>query len=451
MNYLRDNKNIYRLLIILVIAGSLLRLFVCFQHNPLDYLFSDPLRHWLNGARFFHPDIIGASDPFLYQVYIFILRVLTGDNRYLIAITCGILSAIMPWTYYRSVREFGFSRNSAMVVWALIAWMPSLFTIYHYIAMETILMPLLGLSIWMTGRFMRKGTMGAWIIVVFCWTLACLTKATVVPLAAVCLIYSLWILKDRIGQPCPSTECKERQDNTAPPYHPNNSLMKSRIRYAATGLLLVILLFLPNALRTKHYLGFFAPLGNPWIVKIQHYSGAREIKIDSGKSKFRFASPSVTIRPLTPLSLWAIRRAWEDTTVIVKIDPANGEKDWQRTYQALNIGWKERSLQLMENVILFLFSPSWPDCNRHEWDGWLTHHLRWLWIPLIFFVFDCNLREFWRQQFCLIPVAVTVFPLFLAFQNLATTEGRYRKPLEPLLLINLVWSVIPSASSGRKS
>lgn len=418
MNSLRDEKSICRLLIVLVIGGSLLRLFVCFQHNPLDYLFSDPLRHWLNGARLFHPDLMGMSDPILYQIYIFILRGLTGNNRLLIASACGILSMIMPWTYYRAGRELGFSRNSALVVWALIAWMPSLFTIYHYVAMETILLPLLGLSLWMTGRFLRKNSMDSWLIAVFCWTLSCLTKATVAPLAATCLLYCWW-------------------------------RKSGRIMNAVTGLLLAITLLLPNALRTRHYLGFFAPLGNSWIVKIQHYSGARQIKIEFGASKYWFASPSVAIQPLAPLSPWVIRRAAEDTAVKVKVDPVNGEKDWQRACQSLNVDWKERSLQLMENVLLFLFSPSWPDGNRHEWDGWLTHHLRWLWMPLIFFVFDCNLREFWRRQFHLIPVAVTIFTLFLVFQNLATTEGRYRKPLEPLLLINLVWSVMPAASSKK--
>lgn len=420
MNSLCKGKCIYRYLVALVIVGSLLRLFVCFQHNPLDYLFSDPLRHWLNGSRLFHPDIIGMNDPILYQIYIYILRGLTGDNRYFVALACGILSVIMPWTYYKASRELGFSKNSALVVWVLIAWTPSLFTIYHYVAMETILLPLLGLSFWMTGRFMRKDSLASWFVAVFCWTLACLTKATVVPLAAACLLYC-WRVKSW------------------------------RIMYAATGLLLVIMLLLPNALRTRRYLGFFAPLGNSWIVKIQHYSGAREVKIEFGANKFKFASPSVTIQPLEPLSPWAIRRAWEDTAVKIKIDPAKGEDDWQRAYQALDVGWKERSLQLMENVVLFLFSPSWPDGNRHEWDGWVTHHFRWLWAPLIFFVLECNLREFWRQQFHLIPIAVTIFILFLVFQNFATTEGRYRKPLEPLLLINLVWSVMPSASSRRNA
>jgi hypothetical protein len=50
-------------------------------------------------------------------------------------------------------------------------------------------------------------------------------------------------------------------------------------------------------------------------------------------------------------------------------------------------------------------------------------------------------REIWKRRLHLIPVATTVFILFLALQNVVTFEGRYRKPLEPLLLLNLIWIV----------
>jgi hypothetical protein len=50
-----------------------------------------------------------------------------------------------------------------------------------------------------------------------------------------------------------------------------------------------------------------------------------------------------------------------------------------------------------------------------------------------------NIRQFMSRRFEFIPVAVTIFTLILAFQNVVITEGRYRKPVEPLLLLNLVW------------
>jgi len=95
--------------------------------------------------------------------------------------------------------------------------------------------------------------------------------------------------------------------------------------------------------------------------------------------------------------------------------------------------------QWRENIILFFFAPSWPETGTNEWDGHLEYRTRWVWAPLTLFVFVCNIREFVRRRFDLIPVAVTLFTLFMALQNLAILEDRYRKPVEPLLLLNLVW------------
>jgi hypothetical protein len=60
---------------------------------------------------------------------------------------------------------------------------------------------------------------------------------------------------------------------------------------------------------------------------------------------------------------------------------------------------------------------------------------------LIVFVLSWNVYRFLQGCLDLLPVAVTLFTLFLLLQNVATAEGRYRKPLEPLLLMNAVWLI----------
>lgn len=410
MTTLEKSKRIRYFLIALIILGALVRFFICFQHNPLDYLFSDPKRHWLNGQRLFSPDLMGAGDPLLYQIYVFILRAFAGDNRYVIALACGLLSMLMPWTFYRASREFGFSRNEGLGAWCGIVWLPSLATIYHYFMMETLLLLLIGLALWMTGRCLRVASILSWLVAVVCWILAVMTKPTIFPLALCCLAY-IWFRRS------------------------------CNWRWAVIGAVVALVMMIPNTLRTQHYLGFIAPLGNPWITEIQHRSGAREIKIHFNGGTWGFASPSVAIQPLEPLSPWMMRRALEKTTVTVYADSTHGMQDWRNAYDQLQCGWKEWFLQLKENIVLFLFSPSWPDSNQNEWDGWLNYQLRWIWAPVMFFVLDCNVREFIRREFHLLPLSVTILMLFLMFQNVATTEGRYRKPLEPLLVLNLIWAL----------
>lgn len=397
---------------IAIISGSLARIATCFQHNPLDYLSSDPARHWRHAGIFFQPRLMELSDPIGYQFYLLLLRALTGDNRYLIVTLCALLSVLMPWFYYRASREFKMSKERALAVWAVIVWTPSLFKIYQYFMPETLLLALLGLSLWMTGRSLRRGDFASWIIMVVFWTLAVLTKITVMPVAGVCLIY-VWFKKSR------------------------------SFKWFLSGALIAFLLILPNALRTYNGLGYIAPFGNLWITKIQHRSGAHKIQIDAGKlGRYYFISPSCFVKPFEPLHSWMIRRAGQATVVKVKIDPLNGERDWQQAYTDLGVGKNERLHQLKENLILFFWGPSWPEGSR-SWSGWMTFQLRWLFAPLVFFVLFLNFRQFSKREFQLIPVTVTFFIFMLALQNQVTAEGRYRKPLEVLLILNLA-AVLPA-------
>ena len=421
-------------LALLIAIGSCLRIFAVLQHNPMDYLWSDPLRHWENGGLFPRGRYTGAADPIMYQVYIFGLRRLTADNRILVALATAILSVLMPWTYYRAARNFGLQKNSALWVWLLIVWTPSLFAIYHFIMMETLLLFLEGVALWMTARHLRKGGSQAFLISVFFWTLACLTKPTIIPLAGVCVLWSCW----------------------------KKAVL---LRDLAVAAVLAAVLLVPQAIRSKVQLGFVAPFGNPWLTKIQHRSGARTIyvyfythaselfhfKTSAYEYGMYFRSPSCSMQPLSPFSSWSIRRSLQDSKVTVIVHAENGARDWANAYAGLNVGAKEWLAQWGENIVLFFFAPSWPESAVHQWDDWLAYITRWMWAPLIVIVLGCNFRQFLHRRFELIPVAVTVFTLFLAFQNVVTAEGRYRKPLEPLLLLNLVWVLGSGRATGHGS
>ena len=47
-----------------------IRFWYVFYNGPLNHLFSDPGRHWINGMRFFWPHIMGSIDPFMYQFWL---------------------------------------------------------------------------------------------------------------------------------------------------------------------------------------------------------------------------------------------------------------------------------------------------------------------------------------------------------------------------------------------
>jgi len=412
----------HKLLILLIVAASCFRVFICFVHNPTDYIFSDMLRHWNNGLLFPRGNYAGAADPIVYQVYVSLLHHLTRDNKFLIALASSLLSVLMPWTYYRAARNFGLQKTSALWVWALIAWTPSLFVIYHFIMMETMLLLLEGAALWMTARYLRKGGTEAFLTMIFFWTLAALTKPSVVPLAVVCVLWAWW-------------------------------KKSTPLRVIAVGAVLAVLMLVPQAVRSKIELGFFAPFGNPWLTRIILRDGARmtyidysspshelaHVKLGGSEIDMVYGSPSCFIRPLEPVSGWALRRAFGDSKAHVTIDGSYGERDWKAGYERFNHDQDEWLAQWRENIILFFFAPSWPESGPGEWDGHLEYRARWMWAPLILFVFVCNARDFARRRFDLIPVATTVLTLVLALQNAMLMEGRYRKPVEPMLLLNAVW------------
>jgi len=422
----------YWLPIALIVAASALRVFICFQHNPMDSLSSDMLRHWNNGLRFPRGGYTGAADPIGYQVYMFALERVTQSNRFLVALAAALMSVAMPWTYYRAARGFGLSKIPGLWAWALIALAPSLMAIYHFIMMETLLLLLEGLALWMTARYLRRGGRRAFLLFVFCWTLACLTKPTVAPLAGICFLWVWW--------------------KRATP-----------MRHILLGAALAFVMLLPQVVRSYVVLGFVAPFGNPWLTRIQLRSGVKTIHLYvhapvNERERFhltdtdmQFLSPSCVIAPLEPLSHWAMRRAWDNSQATITIDSSHGERDWKQAYDSFDNDPDEWLAQGRENVILFLFSPSWPEVQFGQWDGHLEYGSRWIWAPLILFVFVFNLRDFARRRFYLLPVATTVFTLVLAFQNMVIMEGRYRKVVEPLLLLNAVWVLAAHDRTNRRT
>jgi len=422
----------YKLAIALIIAASCFRVFICLVHNPMDYIWSDMARHWTSGQHFPRGGYSGAADPIGYQVYVFLLQKITGYNELLVGLASALMSVLMPWTYYRAARDFGLRKAAALWAWALIAWTPSLSVIYHFIMPETLLLFLEGIALWMTARYLRRGGTRAFLLFVFFWTLTCLTKPTLGPLAVICFLWVWW---------------KKR----------------TPLRDLAGAAVLAFLMLLPQAFRSKVELGFYAPLANTWLTRIYLRSGARRFYLhfyaahgvqpvnpNMQDAELIISSPSCFIRPLEPLSGWAMRRAWGDSKASVMIYAEHGERDWKEAFDRYDHDPHEWLAQWRENVILFLFSQSWPESFGGEWDGHLEYRARWMWAPLILVVFVLDVRELVRRRFHLIPIATLLFTLALGLQNALIAEGRYRKPVEPLLLLNLVW-VLSSSKAGNAS
>lgn len=382
-------------------AVLVLRLLFPFFDSPMTHLFSDPERHWNNGLRFLHPDLMAGDDPFLYQAWLAALQGLSHASSAGVDLGCALLCVLMPYGWYRALREIS-PRNWALGGATLIGLWPSTLAIYGYFMNETLLLALTGVGFWATFRARRKGTLAGFAFAALIWTCAAFTRTIAVPLALVNLGYLL-------------------------------SIQSSKLRGSLIALGMLALLLIPAAVHSRAGVGFAAPLGNLYLNEIYAASGKRDITIDAGTAgSYVFSSPSFYNPSFYPFSNWISDRSG---AFDIHVDLAHGRGDWQselkraraqRTYPR----WRQR----WDDFRFLLFAQSWPDNDRGTLSGWLSVWGRWLWLPLVVAVAWGSLRGWFHRVEWLLPVCGLGAFLLLTLQDEGTMEGRFRKPLEPIFI-----------------
>jgi hypothetical protein len=399
-------------------AVLLLRLlFPCFD-SPFDHLFSDPLRHWNNGARFLHPDLIGAGDPFLYQAWLAALQWLTQQSRPLIDLVSGVLCALMPYGWYRALREL-LPRDWALGGAIVIGLWPEGLGIYAYFMNETLLLSLTGLAFWATLRARRKADGAAFAVACVLWCCATFTRTIAGPMGLLSLA-ALWF--------------------TQP-----GKWRRLLIGLAAAGALAA-----PAVWHSQRVLGFMAPLGNLYLNEIYAASGNSTITIEAAPAgDWIFSSPSFHNPSFYPLSAWISDRSG---VFRIRVDLKQGRRDWRRELARASAQrsfprWRQRG----EDLVYLLFAQSWPDNDRRSVSGWLSVWSRWLWLPLVCLAAWGAARRWFRGWEWLLPACGLGTFLLLVLQSEDAMEGRFRKPVEPILLGAVVVMLHRRQQLGRHS
>jgi SAM-dependent methyltransferase/4-amino-4-deoxy-L-arabinose transferase-like glycosyltransferase len=377
------------------------RLLFPFFDSPLLHLFSDPARHWANGGRFFLPDLIGAGDPFLYQLWIYLLRTLSQGDQPSVVLGCALLCAAMPYGWYRALREL-LPRQPALIGGVIIGLTPAFIGIYAYFMTETLLLTLTGFAFWATFRCARKQTLAAYALASGLWVCAIFTRSIALPMAVLCL-GMLWLTQ------------------------------RQRLGKALSAAAAFTLLAVPAGLHTRSTLGFFAPLGNFYLSQIYSASGEHDIGINAGPlGAWGFGTPSFYNPTFYPFSSWTTDRVG---TAYISIDVSRGRASWieekKRIESRRRFPWRR---QYEENLVYLLFGQSWPDNDPHALSGLATVWTRWLWPPLMLLVACGVVRRRYRSWEWLLPVCALGMLLSLAVQRDGIIEGRYRKPIDPVLL-----------------
>lgn len=382
-------------------ALLLFRLLYPFFNPPLEHLFSDPQRHWENGANFLHPNIMGAADPRLFQAWMFALRSLSHDFAPTVFLACGFLCAAMPYGWYRALRELQ-PRRRALVGAIVIGTLPESISLYGFFMNETLLITLLGFCFWLTLRARRKETVAAFALAAIVWLGAALTRTVVLPMAALCLAW-LWL-----------TQAQH---------------LKKLLVGAGIGCLLIV----PAGLHGSAKLHFFAPFGNLYFNEIYNASGMHDISIDYGPDGiYEFGSPSFYSATFYPFSTWTTDRSG---VVSVKIDLTQGRAAWISAREGVRTlrsfpAWRQR----YEDFLHLLFGQVWPNSETGTFFGWLTVWARWLWAPLLLLVSWGLVTRRYHGDAYLLPLCALGTIALLLLQDEGVMEARFREPIDAVLV-----------------
>src|ERR1035437_69804 len=115
-------------------------------------------------------------DPLVYQTWLSIVQRVTMGIPGLVAVYAAALSVATPWFWYRFLSETLDSKTLALAGWAALGLLPTWIGIYSYFMSETLLLPLIGLSLWMTLRAKRRLTLQTFLAMVAIWLITGLTR-----------------------------------------------------------------------------------------------------------------------------------------------------------------------------------------------------------------------------------------------------------------------------------
>ena len=427
-----QNKNITIALWTLVGAGIAIRLVNPFLSNPLDFLVSDPLRHFMSAKDCLqtgiNPGVVyEILDPLGYQVWLSsVLRVTAGD-RTAIAIYTALLSIVTPWIWYRWMRLALPGKQLALAGYAVLSLLPDWIKLYQFFLQETLLLPLVGLSLWISWRTEQRPSAGRFITSGLAWGFALMTKLTALPAALVTLIWLYVRFKS------------------------NKSLRLCSLAAIAIALSLFSLSALKIYNRTHAVVPF--PPGD--YHRIWYESGKKDLRftikfLDNQQGYKEYlveaGNPSLDLQMKPVLDWETARKDTCDLTIDLTQTP-------DKYLPNSNMSVQDRLRYTGENIMYFFFGLSWPE-NFVEKDKQLGAAHTWLkasrfiWMPITLAIAFLAIQQK-RRDILVVLFAVTV--AFFMFQQSIILEARYKKPWEGIAVATLLSLIASNSSQGRRA
>lgn len=349
------------------------------------------------------------------------------DQKYFfIGLIASQLSLGTVYFYYLSAKKIGLKNNYLMSFCLILIFVPSLLNLFNFFLMITLLLFIGSIAFYISLVFLERGNTLYCSLNSLFWTLSALCKVSFLPVGLFMSAYA-WYQNDH------------------------------KIRNIIISILIASPFLIANAIRTNKILGYYAPLGDLYNVRWENYSNYQLVKLYFDDYPYIFSGTVNNTMPLAPLSNWMASRNDKPMRMLVeKVYSANGKSDHKKIIDNIPLAFSDYLRIWRESFIMFFFHPSWPDGVKeinlwsHYGNRWpnqkmpgnvlsiTNYYFRWIWAIVLAYVIISNSINFFKKRFNLISILTSAYFLFLLFQTQITITGRYRKPIEPLVFLNLV-------------
>lgn len=400
-------------------AGVVLRLVNPYFNNPLDFLESDPLRHFLNARDCLRTGqdisvVYEILDPLGYQIWLSSILRITAGERTAIALYAGGLSIVTAWLWYRWMQLCVPNKLLALVGFALLSLLPDWIRVYQFFLQETLVLPLLGLSLWISWETALRPTTAKYIGTGVAWGCALLTKLTVLPMAAIVLGWLVW--------------------KAAPE--------RAKLRMPLIAVAIALLLYSLEPIKIFNRIHAFVPIPGSDLNRAWYESGKKDLNYKikffdnqqgSKEYEVKVGNPSLDLKLPTGVE-WSTSRSGTCETTIDYTAPFNSY------LPATSMSFQDRLKYTMENFVYFFFGLSWPEnhMTKYAHNTLLSESLqsvRFVWLPITIAIIGLAIR---KKRLDIMMLLFSGSLLFFLFQQSSIVEARYKKPWEGVAIATLL-------------
>jgi hypothetical protein len=182
----------------ILIAGAVSRVAtLIIWRGPIDLNYSDAYRHYDNAKHFLDPGPQGCSNPYFYQLFLYLVLRFTDEAKLGVHLVNAVLSVSYPLIWYGFARTVLRRKVDALRFASVLMFMPTHTVMFSFFMNETVLLPTLGGAFWATSLAGKRRSGALFILASFLWVIAILTRSVVLPASIMALGWCLYRMRSR--------------------------------------------------------------------------------------------------------------------------------------------------------------------------------------------------------------------------------------------------------------